>query len=126
MCVGRWVSSFRSKPCQGVSGFLGYVGAVRASRLLQLLLVLQMRGRASAAELAAELEVSVRTVYRDVEALSAAGVPVYAEPGRTGGIRLLEGYRVGGLPVLDDREARALLLAAMPAVASDLGGADTL
>ncbi len=63
----------------------------------------------------------MRTVYRDVDALAQAGVPVYAEPGRTGGIRLREGYRVGGLPRLDDAEARGALLAAAPSVAEELG-----
>ena len=66
---------------------------MRASRLVALLLLLQTRGRATASELAEALEVSVRTIYRDLEALSAAGVPVYAEPGRNGGCQLIDGYR---------------------------------
>lgn len=65
---------------------------MRADRLLAILLILQRGGRVTAGELARRLEVSVRTIYRDLEALGAAGVPVYAEPGRNGGIRLVEGY----------------------------------
>jgi predicted DNA-binding transcriptional regulator YafY len=66
---------------------------MRADRLLAILLLLQRGGRMTAGELARRLEVSERTIYRDLEALGAAGVPVYAEPGRGGGIRLVEGYR---------------------------------
>jgi predicted DNA-binding transcriptional regulator YafY len=94
---------------------------VRASRLIELLVLLQLRGGAPAAELAAALDVSVRTVYRDVEALCIAGVPLYTEVGRRGGIRIDPSYRVAGLPRLDAAEARSVLFAAVPAIAEQLG-----
>lgn len=97
------------------------VAGVRAIRLVELLVRLQLRGGAPATELAAALGVSVRTVYRDVEALSAAGVPIHTEVGRHGGIRIDPSYRVAGLPRLDPGEARGLLFAVVPAIADQLG-----
>ncbi|MGQ0799496.1 MAG: helix-turn-helix transcriptional regulator [Pseudomarimonas sp.] len=93
---------------------------MRAGRLLSMLMLLQTRGRLSATALAAELEVSVRTILRDIDHLSAAGVPVYAERGRDGGFCLSAGWSTE-LTGLTESEAQALLLAGLPAAATELG-----
>ena len=105
--------------------YLWHSPDVRADRLLSLVLLLQHRGRMSARELARELEVSTRTVLRDVEALSAAGVPVYAERGRHGGFALLPGYSTD-LTGLTSEEALALVVAGSRAGSPDPGMAPAL
>jgi predicted DNA-binding transcriptional regulator YafY len=94
-----------------------FVPAMRADRLLSALLVLQAHGKQTGRELAARLEVSERTVHRDMEALSAAGIPVYALRGVRGGWQLDEQWRTQ-VPGLDDAELRALLMS-QPRVLGD-------
>jgi predicted DNA-binding transcriptional regulator YafY len=93
---------------------------MRASRLLSILLLLQTRGRMTAEALAAEFEVSVRTIYRDIDQLSAAGAPVYADRGRSGGFQLMDGYRTR-LTGLTDAEAETLFLGGLSGPAAQMG-----
>ncbi len=93
---------------------------MRADRLLSIMMLLQARGRMTAQDLAAELEVSIRTIYRDLDALSMAGVPVYAERGPGGGCALLDSYRTT-LTGLTQDEMRALFMLSIPAPLAELG-----
>ncbi|NYI06225.1 helix-turn-helix transcriptional regulator [Allostreptomyces psammosilenae] len=96
---------------------------MRASRVISLLLLLQSRRTMTGRELAEELEVSERTVQRDIAALAEAGVPVYAERGRDGGYRLVDGYRTQ-LTGLDRAEAEALFLSGIPGPLREMGLAE--
>lgn len=93
---------------------------MRADRLLSLLMLLQTHGKLPAHQLAKELEVSERTIYRDIEALSMAGIPVYGEPGREGGFALVDHYRTT-LTGLSDAQVQALFMLNIPAPLADLG-----
>lgn len=98
---------------------------MRADRLISIMLLLQARGRLTARQLAAELGVSERTIYRDIIALSAAGIPIYTEGGHGGGITLIEEYRAT-LTGLNPNEARALSMLAIPQPLVKLGVAPDL
>ncbi len=93
---------------------------MRASRLISILLLTQARGQVTADQLAAELGVSVRTIYRDVDALLAAGIPLYGAAGHRGGYRLVDGYRTR-LTGLTAAEAEALFMSGLPGPAAELG-----
>lgn len=93
---------------------------MRADRLLSIIMLLQAQGKMTAGELAEEMEVSERTIYRDIEALSIAGVPVYGEAGPQGGYALVDDYRTN-LTGLTEGEIRALFMLSIPAPLVDLG-----
>jgi predicted DNA-binding transcriptional regulator YafY len=103
-----------------LSGIFRQDQEMRSSRLLSILMLLQTRGRLTAETLAAEFEVSVRTIYRDIDALSVSGAPVYADRGPGGGFALLDGYRTR-LTGLTDAEAETLFLGGLAGPAAQLG-----
>ena len=98
---------------------------MQVSRMFEMLYLLLENGRMSAPELARRLEVSVRTVYRDAQALSEAGMPVYAERGRDGGLCILPGHRLSA-SVLSESDRQGILAALRTMEQSGAGGADTL
>jgi predicted DNA-binding transcriptional regulator YafY len=98
---------------------------MRASRLLTILMSLQARGRLTAAAMAEALEVSERTIYRDIDQLSSAGIPVIADRGRDGGFKLAEGFRTE-LTGLTESEAETLFLAGLPGPMAELGLAELM
>ncbi|MET7866371.1 helix-turn-helix transcriptional regulator [Micromonospora taraxaci] len=98
---------------------------MRASRLLSVLMLLQTHGRLTAAQLADRLAVSARTIYRDVESLHAAGIPLYGEAGHAGGYHLVDGWRTR-LTGLTAEEADRLFLAGLPGPADELGYGDVV
>jgi len=93
---------------------------MRASRLLSILVLLQLQGRVTAEALAAEFEVSVRTIYRDIDELSAAGMPIQSDRGPNGGFQLMQGYR-NPVTNLENKEAEALFMIGLPGPALALG-----
>jgi predicted DNA-binding transcriptional regulator YafY len=98
---------------------------MRADRLLSILMLLQTKGRMTAHDLAEQLEVSERTIYRDVEALGMAGIPVYTERGPGGGCSLVDGYQTR-LTGLTESEVQSLFLLATLAPRADFGLDETL
>ncbi len=98
---------------------------MRADRLLSILLILQRQGRVTAHQLATHLEVSERTIYRDIDALGMVGVPVYGEPGPDGGYALLDNFRTF-LTGLTDSEMQALFMLSIPQPLSELGASQSL
>src|SRR3954468_16401975 len=115
--IGCHAGILRTDTGHLLTGFCGSVVGVRADRLMAILLLLQHREQVTAAAVARELEVSERTARRDLDALGAAGVPVYSVQGRGGGWRLVGGARTD-LSGLTAGEARALFLVAGPASAA--------
>jgi predicted DNA-binding transcriptional regulator YafY len=93
---------------------------MRASRLMSILILLQLRTRVTAESLANEFEVSVRTIYRDIDELSAAGIPVQSDRGPNGGFQLMAGYQTK-LTGLESNEAEAVFMIGMPGAAAELG-----
>ncbi|MBY0422087.1 MAG: HTH domain-containing protein, partial [Parvularculaceae bacterium] len=93
---------------------------MRASRLVSILVLLQLRPRITAEALVEEFEVSVRTIYRDIDSLLAAGAPIIADKGPGGGFRLEEGWRAKLSGIASD-EAEAMTLIGLPGSAETLG-----
>lgn len=105
--------------------FCCHTRVMRAGRLLSVLMLLQARGRLTAQAIAEEMEVSTRTILRDLDHLSAAGVPVWADRGRNGGFQLRQGWSTR-LTGLTEPEAQALFLAGLPGPAAELGLGDAV